>query len=276
MGMGSGRLGRILHELQNHLPFTIFFTGAGIVLAGLLTYGSIISGTCPVAGGGHEDEHEHLHGTEQIHAMAHEQEHTEPEHDTGDRLNAASKMLFHVLHPVHLLLSAMATSAMFRRHEKKYLKAILVGFVGSTGVCGLSDVFMPYLCGHLLNAEHMHFHWCLIQHPGMVVPFVMLGIFAGLLSADAMERSTVFSHSGHVFVSSVASLFYLISFGVQDWYTADRLPSVFAIVILCVIIPCCLSDILFPLAMTGDNSVTGHSCCAGHGGIPTTPKADRH
>ena len=252
---------RILRELGNHLPYSIFFTAGGIVLAALLTYGSIIAGA-------HAPEHGHPiayhhHGMDQ--REGHEadkdtQDEPGQERATGDPdvFIVASHMIFHIFHPVHLLLSAMATTAMFFRFERRLWKAILTGFIGSVGICGLSDVFMPYLCGSLLEVKEMRFHWCLIEHPQMVLPFVALGIISGLLAAGVIERSTIISHSAHVFVSSTASLFYLISFGVPNWYGEDRLPAVFVIVILCVTIPCCLSDIIFPLLVVREEGKLPH------------------
>ncbi len=297
----------ILTELQEHLPFSIFFTGAGIILAASLTYIGILTGAylpqhtehlhdaeesghvhsaaCAHGQSAHEheldvhvDEHadhaDHADRPED-HAEEHAEEHAEhAEHEQPatahaqtelreDRLQAASGMMFHIFHPVHLLLSAMATTAMFFRHERRLWKGLVVGFVGSVGVCGLSDVFMPFLAGRWLAVENMHFHWCLIRHPQMVLPFVGLGIISGLLAALAVHRSTVLSHSAHVLISSAASLFYLISFGVGDWFSEEKLPIVFAVVVLCVTIPCCLSDVLFPLLIANSDGEVPE-CCTHH------------
>ena len=247
-------------ELQAHLPFSIFFTAAGILLAAFLTYDSII-------GGGYEPTRAQDSGAKQAQESRDADEHgVTCTHGGGQHLLAASGMMFHILHPVHLLLSAMATTAMFVRYERKLFKAAIVGAVGAVGVCGLSDVFMPYVSGHLLAAKHMHFHWCVLSHPQMVLPFVALGIVSGMVSANAVSNSTVFSHSAHVMVSCAASLFYLISFGVHDWFSEDKLPYVFVVVVLCVTIPCCLSDILFPVLVAkgegGEHPHGGHA----HGG----------
>jgi hypothetical protein len=174
-------------------------------------------------------------------------------------MEAASAMVFHLFHPIHLLFSAIATTAMFWRHERKLWKAVLVGFIGSVGVCGLSDVFMPFLAGQLLSVEGMHFHWCVFEHPQMVLPFIALGIACGVLAPQKIGKSTQFSHSSHIFVSVVASLFYLIAFGVTNWMDENVFASVFVIVILCVSIPCCLSDIVFPCLTV---SCGGAQCCA--------------
>jgi len=279
----------LIHELQAHLPFSIFFTAAGIMLAALLTYVAIMGGAYPAGNAGHRCDpaeagvptlhpHPHEHalataartpdaGTAEPHdCAAHGSGIDVAARGAGDRLIWASEVMFHVLHPIHLLLSAMATTAMFFRYERRSGKAVVVGFIGSVGVCGLSDIFMPFLAGHWLAAEHMHFHWCLIAHPQVVLPFVALGILSGLAAASTVGRSTIFSHSAHVLVSCAASLFYLISYGVDDWFVAAKFPHVFGIVVLCVTIPCCLSDILFPLLIATPGAETHCRAVCDHNG----------
>ena len=249
----SGKKQRIVEEILAHLPFSIFFTAAGLIFAGILFY----IGTVTMPVDIHDDELVQVHDH-------HEGEHAgesccdKPAMPVNPYMKPASGMLFHLFHPIHLMLSAIATTAMFRRHEKKLIKAVIVGFIGSVGVCGLSDIFMPYLSGQILGISGMHFHWCLIEHPQMVLPFVFMGIFGGIIAADRIGQSTKFSHSSHIFVSVVASLFYLISYGVENWMAEGVFPFVFIIVILCVTIPCCLSDIVFPI-MSADCSHSG--CC---------------
>ena len=79
----------------------------------------------------------------------------------------------------------------------------------------------------------------------------------------AVDRSTLFSHSLHVFSSTMASIFYLIGpFGRTAWI--DVLGVVFLLIVLAVMIPCCVSDIVFPLAMTRSartkHAQEGHHC----------------
>ena len=93
----------------------------------------------------------------------------------------------------------------------------------------------------------------------MVLPFIFIGILCGIIASERVGQSTKFSHSSHIFVSVVASLFYLISFGVSNWAGENVFPYVFVIVIFCVTIPCCISDILFPLLSV---SCPGSECCA--------------
>ncbi|MBZ0166088.1 MAG: hypothetical protein K8I00_04715, partial [Candidatus Omnitrophica bacterium] len=82
----------------------------------------------------------------------------------------------------------------------------------------------------------------------IVLPFAVVGTLAGLAAPRSFEKATEYSHSIHVFVSAVASILYLVSFGLEHWTHA--IGGVFLITIFAVMIPCCLSDIVFPLACT--------------------------
>lgn len=157
--------------------------------------------------------------------------------------------LFHVFHPVHVLFSATATTAMFWRHERRLFKAIIIGLIGSLVICGFSDIFIPFLGGTIVGIE-MEFHWCLIVHPMTIVPFAIFGVLLGLVSTDVIHGrgSTIFSHSSHVFISTMATMLYLMAFGFTEWI--PHIAETFLIIFLGVMIPCCISDIIFPLLMS--------------------------
>jgi hypothetical protein len=150
---------------------------------------------------------------------------------------------FHILHPAHILLSSMATTAMYRRYKSNLWAAVLIGFVGSVGICSLSDIVFPYLGGRLLGAS-ISLHICFIEHPQIIVPVAFAGIIIGLL-----RLWTRVPHMGHVLLSTYASLFYLTAYGVANW--GPLLPFVFLLLFMSVWIPCCLSDIVFPLLFVG-------------------------
>jgi hypothetical protein len=59
------------------------------------------------------------------------------------------------------------------------------------------------------------------------------------------RQTTKIPHLGHVLLSTWASLFYFTAFGVADWIRL--LPLVFVFLFLSVWIPCCTSDIVYPL-----------------------------
>lgn len=153
-------------------------------------------------------------------------------------LLAQSKNLFHIFHPVHILFSAIVTTAIFYKYKKNIYKSIGIGFIGSVGICSISDIIIPYLGGVILNTE-MSFHFCLIEHPLFLLIAAFIGIGFGLII-----RKTIFSHSVHVLISTMASLLYLIEYGFV-WYQA--IFQTFIIVFIAVIVPCCTSDIVFPV-----------------------------
>ena len=156
--------------------------------------------------------------------------------------------MFHLFHPLHMFFSAAATTAMFWRYERRAIKAILVGLIGAIGVCGTSDILMPHVSLQLLG-KTFPLHICIIEHPGLVLPFAIVGVVVGLLAAMGVAKSTIFSHSIHVFVSTMASIFYMIQgYGRLGWI--DDLGWIFCFVVLAVMVPCCFSDIIFPLAMS--------------------------
>ena len=150
-----------------------------------------------------------------------------------------SDIAFYTAHPLHVFLSALVTTAMYMRYKKaKIWVAILIGWTGSIGIATISDAIMPYLSGSLLNA-HMEFHVPFIEE--WWINFVALaGIGVGY-----WRHTTKIPHFGHVLVSTWASLFYFTAFGIADWI--HLLPYVFLFLFLSVWIPCCASDIIYPL-----------------------------
>lgn len=199
-------LRHLRQELLSHLPFSIFSSVGGLMIVAILTFVG------------------------------------EPFYK--DALPAAFRELFHIFHPVHMLFSATATTAMFWQYERRVVKAAVVGFLGAILVCGASDILIPYASGLLLGAA-MEPHVCVIEHPGLVLPFAVVGVVAGFLASEHIVRATFFSHAAHVLVSSSASLLYLVSFGLGHWI--HDAGWVFIFVVLAVMIPCCFSDIVFPL-----------------------------
>jgi len=163
----------------------------------------------------------------------------------GNVPSGISHTLFYILHPVHVVLSAIVTTAMYKRHSKgKVWAVILIGYVGSISIATLSDVVIPYLGGVLLTLK-MEFHLGFIEKWWLVNPMALIGIAIGY-----WKPTTKFPHAGHVLLSTWASLFYFTAFGMANWI--PLLPFIFLILFLAVWIPCCMSDIVFPLLFTRD------------------------
>lgn len=168
----------------------------------------------------------------------------------GNVPSQISNAAFYTLHPIHVVLSALVTTAMYRKHgSRKIWAALLIGYAGSIGIATISDAIIPYLGGALLNIG-MEFHVPFIETEKM--PF--LGIEKWILINSAavigiaigyLKPATKIPHLGHVLLSTWASLFYLTAFGTASWL--PLLPLVFIFLFLAVWLPCCLSDIAFPL-----------------------------
>ena len=65
-----------------------------------------------------------------------------------------AETLFSVFHPLHVLLSAMVTAALFEIHRKakNFLVILVIGIVGAIGVATLSDCILPYFGESILGA----------------------------------------------------------------------------------------------------------------------------
>jgi len=150
-----------------------------------------------------------------------------------------SHAAFYTLHPLHVLLSALVTTAMYVRYKKaKVWLVILIGWTGSIGIATISDAMIPYFGGTLLHAQ-MEFHVPFIEEW-----WINLLALAGI-SIGYWRHTTRIPHFGHVLLSTWASLFYITAFGIADWI--PLLPFVFLFLLLAVWIPCCTSDIVYPL-----------------------------
>ena len=160
-----------------------------------------------------------------------------------------SHTAFYTLHPLHVVLSALTTTAMYKKYSPgKIWAAILVGYFGSIGIANISDAIIPYL-GASLVGINIEFEVPFIEKWWLVNPMALVGIAIGY-----WKPSTRFPHYGHVLLSTWASLFYFTAFGIALWI--PLLHFVFLFLVIAVLIPCCLSDIVFPLLFTRKRLVT--------------------
>ena len=160
-----------------------------------------------------------------------------------------AQLLFHSLHFMHIVFAATGTIISFSRFSKSIGKALLIGTISPTFFCMLSDAILPYLGGRMLGVP-MHFHLCFFSDTIKVVPFLLVGIINGLIMSRHHESKlgsyAVSSHAVHIFVSSLASTFYLVSHGFTNWYT--HIGIVFLFLIGSVVVPCTLSDVVVPIS----------------------------
>jgi len=161
--------------------------------------------------------------------------------------------LFYVFHPVHVLLSALATASMYELHKCPTKKKkcnlfilLIIGLFGSIGIATLSDSVIPYFGETLLKMPHREVHIGFIEKWWLINPLAIIGVMIAYF-----RPSTKFSHYGHVLLSTWASLLHMVMAGGQPLSLAAY-GAVFIFLFLAVWIPCCVSDIIFPLLFIGN------------------------
>ena len=170
--------------------------------------------------------------------------HFAPDFLTTDR--AAS--WFEFTHPMHVVLSAMVTASLYRNYRAKTkhskrgtLTVILIGYFGSIGIATLSDCLIPHWGELLLGMEGDHAHIGIIEMPFIINFAALFGIgFA------YFYPKTHFPHTGHVLLSMAASLFHILR-GQTGTFSILEGAAIGIFLFIAVWIPCCLSDIIFPL-----------------------------
>lgn len=153
-----------------------------------------------------------------------------------------SRSLFWLFHPLHVFLSALTTVAVYCRHgERQWWRVLLIGYFGAIGVATLSDCILPFVGEVLLDLPNRGIHFGFIEKWWLVNPLALAGIVVG-----ARWRRSKVSHAGHVLLSTWASLFHMtMAFGAEVSSFVTLWVAVF--LFLSVWVPCCTSDIVFPL-----------------------------
>ena len=164
-----------------------------------------------------------------------------------------SGMLFWTFHPLHVLLSALVTTAMYRLHGGRgFWSALAIGYLGSIGIATLSDSIIPFAGEWMLGLPNREIHFGFIEKWWLVNPLALAGI-----GVAYKWPKTRFPHAGHVLLSTWASLFHMTK-------ALGEQPELFTVILvaaflfLAVWIPCCTSDIIFPMVFAGGR-ITDHS-----------------
>jgi len=184
-----------------------------------------------------------------------------------------SERLFQVFHPAHVVLSAIVTASLFRLHEKKlsFPVILVVGYVGAVGIATLSDSILPFLGESFLGVavpthaslhEHSealepaaahddheahdhsggpHIHLGFIEDWYLVNPAAILGVLIAWFWPH-----TKFPHAGHILISTWASSFHVLM-NTHRELTPVLFVGIFVVLFLAVWLPCCVSDIVFPM-----------------------------
>ncbi len=161
---------------------------------------------------------------------------------------SAAYNLFYISHPAHVFIGALTTSAMYQRYKrgsgsKKFnlLRLFAVGFAASIGVATLSDSLIPYIAEILLNMPARELHIGFLEKWWIVNPIAAIGIAIAFY-----KPVTKVPHFVHILLSTWASLFHVMmaQSGALGW---GSYILVLIFLFLAVWIPCCFSDIVFPL-----------------------------
>jgi hypothetical protein len=191
-----------------------------------------------------------------------------------------AETLFSVFHPLHVALSAMVTAALFENHRKvkNFLVILVIGMVGSIGVATLSDCILPYFGESILGAaipthadlhehedgqlcednheeHHSQLHLGFVEEWYLVFPAAIIGVLLAYF-----KPTTHLPHASHVLLSTWASSAYMLMNTRADM-TATLLLGMFIVLFLAVWLPCCVSDIIFPLLFVGSGTEhQPHAC----------------
>lgn len=163
--------------------------------------------------------------------------------------------IFYTLHPIHVFLSALVTASMYGLHGRGGVRGkcslwllIIIGYAGSIGIATLSDSLIPYIGESMLGLPNRGIHVGFIEKWWLINPLAMLGI-----AIAYFKPTTKFPHAGHVLLSTWASLFHIIMAlgGALSWFFYV---VIFFFLFIAVWVPCCISDIVFPLLFVRESS----------------------
>jgi hypothetical protein len=206
--------------------------------------------------------------------------------------------LFNIFHPAHVLLSALVTASLFRMRKERtsLITILLVGYLGSIGVATLSDCIVPFWGESILGVSipaHAHaqehdeehhqehdeehhedetapaspdetlshkpeLHLGFIEEWYIVNPLALAGILlAWYIPHERLH--TKLPHALHVLISTWASSFHIL-INLHAELTPTLALGCFIVLFIAVWLPCCISDIVFPILCVGEGKVP--SCCA--------------
>jgi len=159
-------------------------------------------------------------------------------------------VLFHAFHYLHIVFATTGTLVAFSRYSKNLFRGVMVAMVFPAIFCTLSDVALPAVAGELLGL-HMGIHICFFSLPDLmnVLPFMLMGLVTGFAIARHHKPSLGFvslgSHFVHILISSLAAIFYVVSYGMEAWNAF--MGMLFILLIVAVVVPCTISDVIIPM-----------------------------
>jgi hypothetical protein len=164
---------------------------------------------------------------------------------------------------------------------KSFLVVLIIGYTGSIGTATLSDSIIPFLGESILGVaipteakvhaglhtdeagaanEHARndkpeIHLGFVEEWYIVNPAALLGI----LIAYFLPR-TKFPHAAHILISTWASAAHIMM-NTHGEITVLTVIGIFIVLFIAVWLPCCFSDIVFPLLFVGSPQAVGCGPC---------------
>ncbi len=194
--------------------------------------------------------------------------------------------VFHPLH-VLLSAMVTSSLFLLHRKAKQFLLILLVGYTGSIGVATLSDCIIPFFGEEILgvvvptesavhgshdvepadaqsplktadpavaekpgihDSEHEHHEGVLHRlHLGFIEEWYLVNPAAllGIVIAFYLPRSKV-PHAAHILISTWASSAHILM-NTPGPYSVTMLSGMLVVLFIAVWLPCCVSDIVFPM-----------------------------
>jgi hypothetical protein len=166
------------------------------------------------------------------------------------QISSISRDIFYILHPIHIFSSALVTTTVYIRYSRRTpLFAFIIGYTGSIGISTISDSIIPFIGEVVLNLPNADIHIGLIEEPLLTNIPAIIGILFGYF-----KGYTKFPHAGHVLISTWASLFHIIM-ALGLYINLTQIILIFIFLFFAVWIPCCTSDIVYPIIFKNKNSI---------------------
>ena len=114
------------------------------------------------------------------------------------------------------------------------------------------------LCDHPSHKPELHLAF--IEEWYIINPLALAGIFLAWFIPH-QRLHTRMPHALHVLISTWASSFHILS-NMQADFTLTLAIGCFVVLFIAVWLPCCISDIVFPILCLGEGQIP--SCCSFH------------
>ena len=214
----------------------------------------------------------------------------------GPEINHRLFQVFHPAHVVLSAIVTTSMFKLYDKHTS-LLKIVVIGYLGAIGVATVSDCVLPFFGESIFGValpSHSHGHAAEDAHPdanahtddehqatlhdhtsetesaaestsirerlhfGFIEDWYLVNPAAllGIAIAFFLPR-TRFPHAGHVLISTWASSFHVLM-NTGGELTTVMLFGMFVVLFIAVWLPCCVSDIIFPLLFVKSDADIRH------------------